>query len=79
MVLLWLEWMLRRSATTVMMVEASQKFHATVWVLFLPKVGVRQTGEALMELNTASWRTSTANSGSKLVMAPSGLVNLARS
>ena len=32
-----------------------------------------------MELNTASWRTSAANSRSELVMAPLGLVNLTSS
>ena len=68
--------MLRRSATTGLVVEASWNFHATVGVLSLPKVCVRQAGEALMELKMASWRTSTTNLRSELVMLPSGLVNI---
>ena len=66
--------MLRRLDTTGLVVEVSRKFHTTVGFLSLPKVGVRQAEEALVELKTASWRTSAANSRSELVMAPSGLV-----
>ena len=48
-------------------------------VLLLPDVGVRQTGEATMDLKTASWRTSDKNSKSELVMVPPRLVNLTNS
>ena len=71
--------MLRRSATTGLMVEALQKVYTTVGVLSLPEVGFHQAVEALMELKKASWRTSAANSRSKSVMAPSGLVNMTSS
>ena len=68
--------MLIRLATTGLMVEASQNAQKTVWVLLLPEVGVRHAGEVLMDLKTATWRTSAANSRSELVMVPPGLVNL---
>ena len=74
--LLWSDRILRRSATTGLMVEASRKVHVTIGLLFLPDVGVRYSGEALIELKTASWRTSTANSRSELVMVPSVFVKL---
>ena len=61
------------------MVEASRKVNTTVGLLSLPEVGVRQAGEALMDLKTVSWRTSATNSRSELVMVPSGLVKLTRS
>ena len=70
------DWMMRGLATMGLMVESSRKVYATVRVLLLPDVGVRQEGEALMDLKTASWRTSTANYRSKLVMVPTRLVNL---
>ena len=70
---------MRRLTTTGLMVAASWKVHTTVGVLSLPEVGVFQAGEALMELKTASWRTSAANSRSKLVMVPSGLVKMTSS
>ena len=63
-------------ATMRFMVEASRKVHATVGLLSLPEVGVHHAGKALMDLKTASWRTSTANYRSKLVMVPTRLVNL---
>ena len=56
--------MLRRSATTGFMVEASRKVHVSVGVLSLPDVGVRHAGEVPMELKTASWSTSITNSRS---------------
>ena len=71
--------MLRSSTTTGLMVEALRKVHTTVGVLSLPEVGVRQKGEAMMELKTASWRTIAAKSRSELVMAPSVLVKLTSS
>ena len=71
--------MLRRLDTTGSMVEASRKVHTTMGVFLLPELGVHQAGEALMELKTASWSTSAANSRSGLVMAPLGLVKLTRS
>ena len=61
---------------TGLMVEASRKFHATFGVLFLPDVGVRHAGDALIELKASSWRTSAANSSSELVMVPPGLAKL---
>ena len=68
--------MLRRSATKGLMVEASQKIHATVEVLFLRDVGVHHADEALMKLKTAPWRTRASNSRSELMMVPPRLVNL---
>ena len=44
--------MLRKSATTVLIIEATRKVHANVGVLSLPELGVRQSVEALMEINT---------------------------
>ena len=61
--LLWVDRVLRRLAITGMVVEALRKVHATVGVLLLPDVGVRQEGESLMYLKTASWRTSAARIG----------------
>ena len=61
---------------TGLMVEASRKFHTTDGVLLLSEVGVRHAEEALMELKTASWRTSAANSRSELAIVPPGLVEL---
>ena len=58
------------------MLEDSWKVHATVGVLLLPDVGVRHSGEAFMELKTDLWRTSAANSRSKLAMVPPKLENL---
>ena len=74
--LLWADRMLRSSAMTELMLEASWKVHATVGVLLIPDGGVSQAGEALMDLKTASWRTSATNSRSELVMVPPVLVNL---
>ena len=75
-IMLWSEWMLMRSYTTRLMVEASRKVYKNVGVLSLPDVGVSHAGEALMELNTASWRTRATNCRSKLVMVLPGLVKL---
>ena len=66
--LLWEERMLIKMAMAGLMVEASLKFHTTVWVLSLPDVGVRHSEEALVELKTALWKTRAANSRSKFVM-----------
>ena len=74
--MLWAERMLRRSAKTELVVEASRKVHTTIGLLSLPEVGVCQAVEALMDLKMASWRNSAANSRFNLVMVPSGLVNL---
>ena len=52
--LLWEDWMLRRLATTGLMVEALQKVHTTVGVLSLPGVGVCHAGEAPMDPETVS-------------------------
>ena len=68
--------MLMRSSTTVLMVEASWKVHVTVGELSLTEVGVCQVGGVMVELNMASWNTSTTNSRSKLVMVTSVLVQL---
>ena len=68
--------MLRSLFMTGLMVEALQKVYENVGVLLLPDVGVHQAGEALMDLKTASWRTSNTNSRSELVMVPPGLVKL---
>ena len=46
--------LLRRTAKTGLMVEALRKVHTTVGVLLISEVGFRHSGEALMELNTAS-------------------------
>ena len=62
--LLWEDWMPRRLEKIGLMVEASHKVHTTVGMLSLPDVGVRHAGEAIMEMKTASWRTSAANSRS---------------
>ena len=74
--LLWAEQILRRSATTELVVEASQKVHKTVGVLSLPVVGVLHVREALMDIKTASWRTSAVNYRSELVMVPPVLMKL---
>ena len=55
---------------------AYQKFHANVGVLSLTGVDVCRALEAMVELKTASCRTSASNSRSELVIAPSGLVKL---
>ena len=64
------------SSTTGLMVEALRKVHEDFGVLPLPDVGFCHARETLMELKNASWRTSVANSRSKLVIVPPGLVNL---
>ena len=65
-----------RLSTPRLMEEASQKVHAIVGVLLLLNVGISHAREALLELNTDSWRTRAANFRSKLEMVLPGLVKL---
>ena len=68
-----------RLTTIRLIAEASFKVQATVRVLLLPMKGARQVEDVHTSGKVASCRTKASNSGSELVMLPSGLIKLIRS
>ena len=62
-----------RLGTTGLIVAASLKVHATVGVLSLLVSGAHHAEDLHISGKVASWRTSTANSISELVILPFGL------
>ena len=74
--MLLMEHIRSRLATTWLIVEASLNVQATVGVLLLPVMGARQVEDVHTSGKVASCRTNTANFRSDLVMFPSGLIKL---
>ena len=74
--MLLMEHIRSRLATTWLIVEASLNVQATVGVLLLPVMGARQVEDVHTSGKVASCRTNTANFRSDLVMFPLGLIKL---